>query len=342
MGKWRWKGIGMLLSACMLAACAATPKTAPQAGYDHYRIGDPAAPRPGAVRPGLLLIGGGEWPHDGLRWLFERAGHGHGVILRASLDDANQREMYQDIGGMASLQTFVFHSREAASDPRVLSAVARADVLFIGGGDQSRYLRFWQGTPLQDAINRHVAAGKPLGGTSAGLAVQGRYVYGALDGGSLTSREALADSRTAAATLVEDFLRLEPLYSAGVLTDSHFAERERQARLMTMLAQLAERHPERPLRGLGIDEQTALAIDGTGQGRVFTNTGGRAWLIRPGGFRLEQGGPLQADGWEVVGIGRDSRLDTRSWRVIAPEFKVRATIRDGELQFSPPVPAPRP
>ena len=30
------------------------------------------------------------------------------------------------------------------------------------------------------AINAHVAAGKPIGGTSAGLAVQGEFAYGAL------------------------------------------------------------------------------------------------------------------------------------------------------------------
>ncbi len=44
--------------------------------------------------------------------------------------------------------------------------------MFIAGGDQANYVRGWKGTPVEDAINANVAAGKPIGGTSAGLAVK--------------------------------------------------------------------------------------------------------------------------------------------------------------------------
>ena len=53
-------------------------------------------------------------------------------------------------------------------------------MVFISGGDQANYIRGWKGTPLENAINADIAAGKPIGGTSAGLAVQGQFVYGAL------------------------------------------------------------------------------------------------------------------------------------------------------------------
>ena len=48
-----------------------------------------------------------------------------------------------------------------------------ADGIFIAGGDQSNYVRFWKGTPVAEALDPHVRAGKPIGGTSAGLAMLG-------------------------------------------------------------------------------------------------------------------------------------------------------------------------
>ncbi|PJK02149.1 peptidase [Lysobacteraceae bacterium NML75-0749] len=327
-----------LMLLCVLLAGCASVSGSRRAAYDYYQIGDVAAATPGRVQPGLMLVGGGEWPQEAFRWFFGRAGHGHIVVLRASMQDQNQREMYRRIGGVTSVRTLVFHRREAAFDPEVLAVIESADGIFIGGGDQARYLRFWQGTPVQAAINRHVAAGKPLGGTSAGLAVQGRHVYGALDDGSLTSQEALADSRTSGITLVSDFLRLEPLYSSGVLTDTHFNERQRQARLMTMLAHLAERDAAAPLLGLGVDEETALCIDETGQGKLYSQIGGYAWLFRPGNFRLETGKALQAQNWQVTGIGTQSRVNARTWQVENPAFESKASIHAGRLQFVPAVP----
>ncbi|PJK08348.1 peptidase [Lysobacteraceae bacterium NML95-0200] len=325
------------LLGALLAGCASV-SGGQRAAYDYYQIGDVTAATPGRMQPGLMLVGGGEWPQEAFRWFFGRAGHGHIVVLRASMQNQNQREMYRRIGGVTSVRTLVFHSREAAFDPEVLAVIESADGIFIGGGDQARYLRFWQDTPVQAAINRHVAAGKPLGGTSAGLAVQGRHVYGALDGGSLTSAQALADARTPAMTLVSDFLRLEPLYSSGILTDTHFNERQRQARLMTMLAHLAERDGTAPLLGLGVDEETALCIDAAGQGRLYSRTGGYAWLFRPGAFTLEAGQALQAQDWQVTGIGTQSRVNARTWQVENPAFESKASIHAGQLQFAPAVP----
>src|SRR5690606_14401769 len=120
----------------------------------------------------------------------------------------------------ASVETFVFSGRDAASDPAVLRALGRADGIFIAGGDQSNYVRYWKDTPVAAALDAHVRAGKPLGGTSAGLAMLGEFLYGAMDGGSQTSPPALADPLGAANTIERDFLHIDLL--KGVLTDTHF------------------------------------------------------------------------------------------------------------------------
>ncbi len=325
-------------ATCLVLSLFYVCASAAQSTYDYYRIGDVAAKTPGQVRPGLMMLGGGDWPYDAFRWLFDRAGNGHIVVLRASYADENQVEMYEKIGGVTSVETLVFHDRKASYDPEVLAVIAHADGIWIAGGDQSNYVKDWKGTPVEDAINRHVASGKPLGGTSAGLAVQGRYVYGAMDGGSLISKEALADSRTNAITLVEDFLRFEPLYSAGVITDTHFDARDRQARLVTMMAHVRESHPDAPLLGIGVDEQTALCIDGDGSGRIFTTNNGHAWLFRAGRSTLKKNGPVAAEGWRVTGAGRDSRVDARDWSVSNPAFQSAVAVRDGRLEYTPAIP----
>ena len=52
---------------------------------------------------------------------------------------------------------------------------------FHWGGNQARYVNSWRGTRVQGAINANIAGGKPIGGTSAGLAVLGEFAYGALN-----------------------------------------------------------------------------------------------------------------------------------------------------------------
>src|SRR6185312_13451648 len=324
--RWLW------LACCLLLAgfgpgSVATPSGA---GYDYYRIGKLDAARPGTTEPALLLMGGGDWPPAAFAWFAARGGHGHFVVLRASGADELQKELYEDIGGVASVQTLVFHDRAAASDPRVLEIVRSADGIFIAGGDQANYVRFWKGTPLNALLDRHVAQGRPIGGTSAGLAILGRFAYGALDGGSITSEEALANPLGKAVTLVDGFLHLP--YLQHIITDTHFDARGRLGRLIAFVARLRhEGHPD--VVGLGVDQDAALCVDGDGQGRLFTLNNGFAWLVRPDGppSRTEPGKPLDYRGIRVTGIGTQSRVDLGNLGVQHPVFEAVADVRDGKL-----------
>ena len=203
---------GLLLSVSALAA-----------DVGHHVLGNTTARTPGKVQPGLLLMGGGDRNFEALRWFMAKAGNGHIVVLRASQAGEIGEEFYNEVGGIASVETFVFKDRDAASDAKILAALKRADGIFIAGGDQSRYVRWWRGTPVAQALDAHVRAGKPLGGTSAGLAMLGEYLYGAMDGGSQISPRALADPLGDGNTIETDFLHLDLL--KGVITDTHFSER---------------------------------------------------------------------------------------------------------------------
>lgn len=329
-----------LLLLAGMTACATTPRPAARGvGYVEYAIGDASAPTLGQVQPGLMLVGGGNWPYDAFRWMNERMGHGHLVILRASGDVEAQQEWFHDVGGIASARTFVFSDRRAASDPAVLDAIAKADGIFIAGGDQANYVRFWKGTPLAQALDAHVRAGKPLGGTSAGLAILGAWSYGALDGGSMVSEDALRDPLNPGMTLVGDFLHMP--FLEHVFTDTHFSKRERLGRLVAFVADARARGAT-GIVGLGVDEGAALCVDGDGIGRLFTPIpGGAAWLVVPTAPAsvLEAGKPLQIAGVDVTGIGVDSRIDLRTLQVDAPAFRRIAEARDGQLQLRDAAPA---
>ena len=77
---------------------------------------------------------------------------------------ATARNSWREWGPVASAETITFHNREASSDPRVLKALHDADGIFLAGGDQANYVRYWKGTGVQEALNAHVKANRPIGG----------------------------------------------------------------------------------------------------------------------------------------------------------------------------------
>ncbi len=322
------------IAAAMLALALALPAAAQAPPLRHHAVGDLHAPTPGKVRPGLMLMGGGDRNTQALRWFMDHAGNGHIVVLGASeytAVDAYDDEFYNEVGGIASSETFMFDSREQATDPAMLAALAKADGIFLMGGDQSRYVRFWRGTPVAAALDAHVRAGKPIGGTSAGLAMLGEYLYGAMDGGSQVSPLALADPLGSANTIETDFLHIALL--EGVVTDTHFSERNRLGRLVAFLAKAEAMAGGRRLLGLGVDEAAAVAVEGDGTARVYATEPQAGATLVLGGFAQAQkeDEPMRLDRVDTVGIGRGSVLHLPGGQVDAPVFRHRYAVRDGVL-----------
>ena len=321
-------GVRKMAGAVLVGLLLALPVAAADLG--HYLLGDTAARTPGKVEPGLLLMGGGDRNFDAMRWFMRKAGNGHIVVLRASQGGEIGEEFFNEVGGIASVETFVFKDRESAYDPAVLAALKRADGIFLAGGDQSRYVRYWRGTPVAAALDAHVRAGKPLGGTSAGLAVQGEYFYGAMDGGSQTSPAALADPLGDGNTIETGFLHLDALQ--GVITDTHFSERGRLGRLVAFVAK-GEALADRPLIGLGVDEDAAVAVEGDGRARVYATAPAAGATVVRGGFAQKQAEdePMQLARVDTVVAGVDSLLHLPSGRVDRPAAQRRYAVRDGVL-----------
>ena len=330
----RW--LGVALAATLLSLHPANAKSPREQPYEHYVFGKTRAPAPGPVSGGLLLMGGGDRNGDAMKWFFGKAGGGHIVVLSASYGKEIGEEFFNEIGGIRSVEIFVFHARSQASDPRILERLRKADGIFIAGGDQARYVRFWRGTPVNEIIDAHVAAGKPLAGTSAGLAMLGEKLYGAMDDGSLKSPEALADPLGSANTIEGDFLHLATL--KGVITDSHFKERDRLGRLFAFLAKGQQgRAGQTPMIGLGVDESAALAVEPDGTGQVYaTAPDGYAWVVDGANLLHVDGkGPLDAPRIKVVVADKTSRVHLPSGKVDAPAFERVYAAQAGEVVVVP-------
>ncbi len=320
----------------LLSTLAITASALAAPAYDYWLTGNPADTTPAKTRAGLLLSGGGGDVTAAWKWFVACAGGGDIVVIRASGGDGYQDFIFTKIGGVDSVETIKFNDASAAHDPRVREIIAKADGIFMAGGDQGKYVTYWKDTPVGAALNAHLRAGKPLGGTSAGLAVFGQYYFAAFHD-SITSATALADPYDRSVTLGRDFLAAPPL--AGIITDTHFMARARLGRLITFLGRLAAdaKEPLARLIGLGLDEGTALCVEPDSTAKVYTEKNGLAWLVLPSRAPdlAAPGQPLHLRSVRVIGLGPDSTLNLSTLDIGKPAAMRLVTARDGKLFDEP-------
>ena len=298
------------------ATAPSTPTLSVARTYSYYFVGNPEAPVGLAKKPAtasFVLMGGGADVDSAFRWMIARAGvrpgtGGRFVILRASGTDAYDPYVYYSdaasgiagpvanewVGGaslgLSAVETLVIPNIAAANDPEVARIVERADAVFIAGGDQSDYIKYWKGTELDRALNRLMQNHIPIGGTSAGLAVLGQFDYSALFD-SISAVEALQNPFDPNLTLDPDPLKprggfLAPPELASMIFDSHLDERDRMGRLIAFVARtvapdsrgfgcpggILDAASDSPTsaRGIGMDVETALLVQGAVAGGTVT------------------------------------------------------------------------
>ena len=164
----------------------------------------------------------------------------------------------------ADVYTQAFRNLGVAN-PRVLRATSRQDVfqadpeslldgvtgVFMTGGDQMRLVSLLGGTKFADKLRRMVqTTGVVLAGTSAGAA------------GMSTSMIVRGESTSHPH---KNSVRLSPGlgFLKNIIIDQHFTERGRISRLITAVSY-------NPYNlGIGIDENTAIILDGNGTLEVY-------------------------------------------------------------------------
>lgn len=307
---------------CVSALCLSVPaaqRAGGAQGYEHFIVGN--AGDVSRATTGLTVLHGGGTDIDEI---FVRmgaaAGGGDFVVLRASGTDAYNPYIYE-LCGCDSVETIIFNNRQAAFDPLVISRIRNAEALWLAGGDQSNYVTYWKGTPVEDEINALAARRAPIGGTSAGTAILGEFVYSAMSASSLTSAEGLSNPYHRDLTLDRDFLALSKM--SGLITDQHLEERDRMGRTVTFLARLVQDGWTTEARAIAADRETALLVNPTdGTARViserghktpfvyFLRTPGRPELCIPktpltfrnvAVYRIGPGGTFDIDDWAGTG-----------------------------------------
>ena len=315
----------------LLAGCTSARPWKSGSGYRYYVAGNPDD----VTKPtrGLWVAqGGGDDVDQNYVRMGVYGGGGDFVVLRASGADE-----YNDyIFGLCdcdSVETLVFDQGAAMADPFVIEKIRNAEAVFISGGDQSNYVRYWKDTPVEDAINFVASKPAPIGGTSAGMAVMGEYVYSAEGNESLTSDVALADPFAPDLTLARGFLTLWRL--ENVITDQHLQERDRMGRTVALLSRLqADGWSARP-RAVAADRETALHVDpATGMAEVFATADHPTpfvYFMAPAGAPLQckEGAPLSTGAIVVYRLGPGGRFDIANWRGaggVAYELRVESGV----------------
>lgn len=227
--------------------------------YKYYVIGN-SNDVVRSTSPGLMLMGGGPDVDDAFRWMISKSGGGDFVVIRCTGTNAYNSYIYS-LGTVDSVETLIISTRNDASKSFVVNKIKNAEALFIAGGDQYDYVRYWKDTPVEDAIHYLKDRGVPIGGTSAGLAILGEFLFSAKNG-TVYSSEALANPYNRYMTLDKDFLILP--YMEKVITDSHFVTRDRMGRLIAFMARIIKDGWSSTVKGIGVDEETAVCVEGNG------------------------------------------------------------------------------
>lgn len=261
--------VAILLTLYGIQAWAGTTR------YQYFRTGnqDDISTRP---ESGFALMGGGSGLDEAFQWLCQRADGGDFLIVRATgKDDYNP--YISKLCKLNSVATLVIPDRQAAEDPRVAAIIRKSEALFISGGDQSNYIKYWLGTPVQAAINSLIGRGVPVGGASAGLAILGQFIFSAMND-TVYSKDALANPFNDKVTIASGFLRVPHLEHA--IVDTHFVKRDRLGRFLAFMARIQADGRSKKIRGIPIDEKVAALMEPNGTIKVV-GSGVAAYFMRP-------------------------------------------------------------
>ena len=311
------------LSLAVFLICSSLAPAA-SAKWKYWRTGN-SEDSSAVPRTGFALMGGGAKQEAAFQFLCARTNGGDFLILRAQTEEAYAESVNKEMFAMCplnSVATIVFDDRENADDSKVVEIIDHAETIFIAGGDQSNYVRFWQDTPVQNALNRHIAAGKPIGGSSAGLAVLGEFSFSSMID-TILSPEALADPYGNKVTLSRDFLRVPLL--ADVITDTHFAKRDRMGRLLVFMARILADGWAKEVRSIAVEENVAVLLEADGTAKV--TGGGAAYFLEakkaPEICRRKQ--PLRFAGISVRRVADGGAFNVKAWAGASGDSYVLAT-----------------
>lgn len=211
----------------------------------------------------LFIIGGGERPDSLMTQFMELGGGKQAKILivpfaSGDQQDAGSYQQEQFVRLGCASANYITCTKRQVDLPENLDKLEGVTAVFFSGGDQNVLTDYLQGTKFLEKIKAIHKNGGVIGGTSAGAAVMSKIM--------LTGDEQnVPDAHNGDFKYIKQGT-VDTAEGFGFVTtaiiDQHFIIRKRQNRLISLV--LA--NPE--LKGIGIDEATAIIVKTDGSYRV--------------------------------------------------------------------------
>lgn len=139
--------------------------------------------------------------------------------------------------------------KNTANNKTLTDSLQKAKLIFISGGDQTRFMNVVHNTPIYTAIHKAYQNGSTIAGTSAGAAVMSKKM--------ITGNQKLEKEYSGTFDNIR-YDNLETTEGLGLITnaiiDQHFLKRSRYNRLISAMVEFPN------LTGIGIDESTAIIV----------------------------------------------------------------------------------
>lgn len=203
----------------------------------------------------LFIIGGGDRSDSLLTHLLsisELNNKDYIVILPMSSEEPDSSYIYinNQLKKLISNPVVMLNfDKTTALNQKWTDSLQKAKLIFITGGDQTRFMNIVNNTPIKTAIQYAYQNGSTIGGTSAGAAVMCEHM--------ITGNQKLNKEYSGTFDNIK-YDNLETSEGLGlvknVIIDQHFLKRSRYNRLLSALVEFPNEI------GIGIDESTAIIV----------------------------------------------------------------------------------
>jgi len=205
----------------------------------------------------LFIIGGGNRTDSMMNELIKiaglrNAGYVYILPMASSVPDSSIIWAKEDFSVTGINKVYGFNFLAGETPPQAqLDSLRNARLIYICGGDQSRFMSVVLNTPVMDAIHQAYKNGSVIAGTSAGAAVMSKTM--------ITGNQKKHQGSEGGFVTVESD-NIETIEGLGLFTDviidQHFIKRQRLNRLVAASIE----NPDQLC--VGIDESTAIIVDG--------------------------------------------------------------------------------
>jgi len=217
----------------------------------------------------LYLIGGGDeaynsWSDLIFSHIVEKSNWGTIAVIYYRETDDWMCNYFRWLGAKDARHVIISNP-QIANHPQTYRHIVEADGIFIEGGHQRHYVENLAGTLAKKALIDAYYGGKIISGTSAGAMILSE-ISSVSKNGRVHPEDLFHNPFLQSISIQDHFLSLLP----NTLIDTHFSERSRLPRLITLMARYWK-EKKRKIIGIGIDEETVLSIDSDMKASVIGN-----------------------------------------------------------------------